>query len=158
MQTSLAVFLATTVIYFVSTLLPFKASQQSVGWAAQATMATGVVATFMVMKAQRLTMVQAALVFACFALIAGTAVLVSSACLVQKNKWQCEHLLPLHTVLFSSAFLTGSAAYIGYGLGSALGMPLWATIVASIVFAPFAMAVATPLASKAVTQVCNQLA
>ena len=110
------------------------------------------------MQAQRLTMVQAALVFTCFAVIAGIAAVVSSFCLVQKQKWQCNHLLPLHTVLFSSAFLTGSAAYIGYGLGSALGLPLWATIVGSIAFAPVAMAVATPLASKGVAHVYNQLA
>lgn len=159
MQTSVAVFLAFTVIYFASILLPFKASQASIGWTSQAAMTTGAVATFMVMKSNRLSMVQAALVFTFGAIITAITVMMSSVCLLVDDKaWQCQNLLPLHTMLFSAALLTGATAYIGYGLGSAMGLPLWATIAGSIALAPLGFTVAMPLASRGVGRIYDHLA
>lgn len=145
MQTSVAVFLAFTVIYFGSVVLPYDVASKAIGWTAQATSLTAAVATFMLMKSYKFTLAPAALLLLCLTVV---ATLAATAIVLCVHKEQCQQSFPLHALVFSSGFLSGVAAYVGYLFGAALGLPVWATIVGAISFAPVYIAFVMPFVAK----------
>lgn len=147
MQTSTAVFLAFAVIYFGSVVLPFEAAATARGWTANAASLAAAVATFFAMKSHRLGATHAAAVLACMTLVAALAAMAVVLC-VQKNR--CGTQLPVHALVFSSGFLSGAAAYLGFLLGAAVGLPAWAAIVLAVVSAPLYITHVMPRAALAV--------
>lgn len=148
MHTSLAVFLATAVIYFGAVVMPFPQSQAAVGWLSQVVVATGAIATFAAMHTNRLTIAQAAAVFVCAGGVSAVSSLATTACYLKDS--QCTSLFPLHATIFSSAFLTGSAAFAAFSAWTALGLPLWAIIVGTVLAAPGLIVMVMPLVSRVV--------
>jgi hypothetical protein len=133
MHPSTAVFLAFTVIYFGSLVVPFEFAAKAFGWTTQATALSAAVATFFLLKQEKMDMSRAAMVLACMAMVSILSALAIMAC-VQRGK--CKEALPVHTLVFSTGFLSGAAAYIAFLLTATVGMPLWATIVAAAIAAP----------------------
>lgn len=148
MQTSLAVFLATAVIYFGASVMPYASVQQSMGWLSQAVVATGAAATFLLMKSNRLTLPQAAAVFVCAGAVAAVTSASTVACFLKSA--QCATLFPLHATVFSSAFLIGSSGFTAFSAWMALGMPLWAAIVGTILASPVLIVVVMPWVAKVI--------
>jgi len=153
MQTSLAVFLAFTVIYFGSVVMPFDVATKAIGWTAQATSLTAAVATFMLMRSYKFTLGPAALLLLCLTIV---ATLAATAIVLCVQKQQCQQTMPVHALVFSSGFLSGVAAYVGYLLGSALGLPAWATIVTAISFTPIYITFVMPFVAKRVESLFNR--
>lgn len=147
MQTSLAVFIAFTALYFASLAMPFQVAERATGWAAQATTLSGVVATFMLMQSHRLGLGRSTLVLATFTLVTALAALAVGMCVKRKS---CDPSFPVHTLVFSTSFLAGAAGYIGFVLGTSAGLPLWATIVAVVMLTPVFIAFTLPLTAKSV--------
>lgn len=142
MQTSVAVFLAFVAIYLGSIVLPFEFAYKSVAWTAQAASVSGAVATFMLMRTHSLGVAQGAAVLSALTLIttlAGMAVLACTQRQHCQNQW-----VPAHTLVFSSGFTMGAAAYIGSLAGAQLGLPPWASIVVSVLSAPVFMTYIMP--------------
>ena len=156
MNTTLAVFIATTVIYFGAVVMPVDGAQASVGWLSQAVVATGAVATFGAMQAHRLTIVQAVAVFACAGAMSALSSVATTACYLKDS--QCTSLLPLHSTIFTTAFLTGSAAFTSFSVWMALGLPLWAAIVGTVLAAPGLIVVVMPFVSNLVSVGFGKLA
>ena len=155
MQTSVAVFLAFVVIYFGAFMLPAEYSQKTVGWAAQAATLTGAVATFMVLYSHRIGLPKSLMVLFGTSVMSALSAMATVAC-VQTQK--CSPTFPVHVLVLSSAVLSGTAAFTGFLLGNALGLPLWAAIVASIAFAPVFVAVVLPAVSQGVKSVVDKFA
>lgn len=154
MQTSVAVFLSLAVIYFSLLVVPSEFAQKYTGWAAQAVSLSGAVATFMLMRSHKLGYVQGAVVLTGMALVVTLAGLAVAACVKRKK---CQQSFPVHTLVFSSGFLSGAAAYVGYLLGVAVGLPVWATIVVSVVFAPVFITTAMPVLVRGVNSMLNKM-
>lgn len=147
MQTSVAVFLAFTVIYFAAVVMPFDVSLKALGWTAQATSITAAVATFMTMQSHKFSLTSASVLLLCLTIVSTIAAVAILLCV---HRQQCQDTFPVHALVFSTGFLSGAAAYVAYLVGNAVGLPLWATIVASIVFAPTYIAYIMPLISKSI--------
>lgn len=153
MHTSVAVFLSFVVIYFGAAVLPFEMSESTVGWLSQAVSITGAVATFITMQSYKAGMGHAAIVLAVATFIAVLAALAVISCRQNPN---CQATLPVHSLVVSSGFVTGSAAYIGFLVGSLVGLPLWATLVASIAFAPLYIGTIMPFVADGVTRLLDR--
>lgn len=156
MQTSMAVFLACTVIYFGAVVMPVPEAQSAVGWLSQVVVATGAFATFASMASHRLSVTQALAVFLCAGGLAAVSSLATTACYLKDS--QCTSLFPLHATIFSSAFLAGSAAFTSFAAWTALGLPLWAVIVGTVLAAPGLVVVVMPFVSRFVGAAFGQLA
>ena len=156
MLTTQAVFLATSVIYLGAVVTPMPQAQAAVGWLSQVVVASGAVATFATMGVHRLTIPQAVAVFLCAGGVAAMSSIATTACYLKNS--QCTSLFPLHATVFSSAFLTGSAAFTAFSVWMAAGLPLWAAIVGTVLAAPGLIVVVMPYVSKVVGAGFGQLA
>lgn len=145
MDTSLAVFLAFTVIYFGSLAMPFQVRTKMVGWSAQATTITGAVATFMLMLSRNVGILPASAVLALMTLVATLSAMSIVSCM---ERAQCQESLNVHALVFSTSFLSGAAAYIGFLASSGTGFPLWVSVVAAICFAPLYIMYAFPFLAR----------
>lgn len=155
MQTSVAVFIAFAVLYFASFVMPEEYARHTVGYTAQATTITGAVATFMVMYTRRIGLTNSLAVLASLSVVAVLSALAAVSCVKHQ---QCSQTFPVHTLIFSSSFMSGAAAYAGFLMGAAVGLPLWATIVGSIAFAPIFIAVILPYIGHSVNFVLDRVA
>lgn len=155
MQTSVAVFLAMTVIYFGSFALPAEYSQKAVGWAAQATAGTGAVATFMVMYARKVGLGTSVLLLFAASVLSVLSAMATLACVESKK---CSPTFPVHTLVFSGSVLTGVSAFTGFLLGTTIGLPLWAAIVVSIALTPIFITTVLPAVGGGVKAVVDKLA
>lgn len=155
MQTAAAVFLAFAVIYFGMLALPAEHTHRWLGYSAQAVHVSGAVATFAAMYAHRLGPLSSAAVFAALGVLTALAALGMTQCWDKVSG--CQDGLPMHAVVFTSGFLTGAAAYLGFGLASLVGMPLWATIVATALLAPVLLTVVLPVVTRTTNQAYKKL-
>lgn len=156
MHDSMAVFLAVSVLYFVSLAMPFEYASKVAGIMAQGVTLTGAFGTFMVLKSQNVDFTGALAVFLALSVVSAIAVLSGVQCVPDPR--QCKETVHLHAIIFTSAFTVGSAAYLGYVLASMAGFPLWAAIAISLVFAPMAMTTLAPLAMKSISLAVDKLA
>ena len=153
MQTSVAVFLAFTVIYFGTVVLPFDVATQAVGWTAQATAVAAAVATFTVMKSRKFSLGPAALLLLCMTVV---SILAATAIVLCVQRKQCQQSLPVHSLVFSTGFMSGMAAYVGFLIASAVGLPMWATIVIAVMCAPVYIAYVMPFLANFIANLFNR--
>lgn len=147
MQRSVAVFLATAVIYVGASLLP--STHPALGWLAQGTVITGAIATFCVMRAHNVTIPQAAAVFLCTGSLAALSNLSATTCFL-KNE-DCTSLLPLHAAVLSNALVLGVASFTSFEAWVALGLPVWLAVFGTVVAAPAMSLAVMPLVSRVIS-------
>jgi hypothetical protein len=155
MHTSAAVFLAFSALYFASLAMPVPEAKPVAGWAAQGTVVAGAIAAFLALRARGVDLVRAVAVLAVAGVVSALAALAVVRCV---ETGRCTDTLPLHAVIFSTAALTGAAAYVAFSIATHLGMPLWAAIVASAALAPVLLALGMPLVTRAVATAVGKFA
>jgi hypothetical protein len=156
MHTTDTVFVAVAALYLVSTVLPVDWAERTTPYLSMATGLTGAIATFFTMSRLKLGLLQTLAVMACAATVTTLTTLAMASTTQCADSSKCYALLPLTGMVFSSAILSGAAAYFAYLLASAVGLPLWAAIVTTIVFAPVFMAIVAPAIDKGVKNMLNQ--
>lgn len=151
MHTSVAVFVALTVIYAGTLVLPYDLSAKTMQFAAQAATIACAVATFFVLKSSKMGVGPVALVLAAatsFVALAGLAAMTCPPGKCQKYRT----LFVANSLLFSTSIMTGSAAFLAYTVGSVVGLPAWAAIVASVVLTPLYIVYGMPVVVEVITR------
>lgn len=129
--TSVSVFAAFVVLYFAAVAVKAR----EVGWVAQATSITGAVATYLTMSQRQFAIVPSLGILGFMVIVWALATMPS------------REPLPAHAQVFSAAFMGGTAAYVTSVAATAVGLPVWAAVVATIVAAPVFLAYVLPHAA-----------
>lgn len=144
MHTSVAVFIALTVIYAGTLVLPADLSAKTLQFTGAAASTSCAVATFFVLKASNLGVGAVALVLvAATAMVSMTALAMATCSTSGCRQYQTMYVS--NSLLFSSSITTGTAAYLGYLVASLVGLPVWAAIVVSVLLVPMYIVYGMPV-------------
>lgn len=158
MDTPTAVFVATLVVYLGATVLPFRVGQEYSAWLAQATTATCALATFFALRKYRASTPQALAVALSAAAVTALASTSLAGCMRAPGGASCNSMALVHASLLSGAALAGSASYVTYVLWLAIGLPVWAAVVATLLGTPLLVAASMPLVNSAVGSAFGKIA
>ena len=159
MHISVAVFLALTVIYAGTFVLPYDLGAKALPFASEAASASCAVATFFIVKSGNMGLASVALLLAAATAFVALSGLATLACTTRQrpcSKTQAGFVA--HSLLFSSPIMVGTAAYFAYAVGSMAGLPLWAAVVAAVVLTPLYVVYALPPVADGVTRLTEMRA